>query len=111
MKLRLMADYECHPLWERLESGVRNLPPSELPLSKELKEALEFWAHDYDATLRRDDPAASTFPSEKAEHQFEATGLRLWAALRAELGLQFTLPISVKSCAAISSHRNVAPRG
>lgn len=86
MKLRLMADYQCHPLWEKLESGVRNVSPAELPISDALKHALVAWAASYDSTLNQDDPAQSGFPSEREERGFEATGLRLWAALRAELG-------------------------
>lgn len=86
MKLRLMADYECYPLWLKLNNGVRNVPPSELPLSDQLQKALVAWAARYDSTLQRNDPAASGFATQNEEHEFEATGLRLWAALRSELG-------------------------
>jgi hypothetical protein len=88
MKLRLMPDYDCHPLWETLPGGVRNVAPEDLPLSRELREALSAWAERYNATLNRDDPAASGFKTVEDERDFEATGLRLWDQLRRELGDQ-----------------------
>lgn len=86
-----MPDYECFPLWETLSDGSRNLSPDELPISAELKQRLRAWAQRYDETLRRDDPASSGFASEEQEHDFESEGLRLWSALRAELGALATV--------------------
>ena len=87
MKIRLMADYDCYPLWEILPDGVRNINPEELPISATLKENLCIWAGQYDATLHRDDPASSAFESKHEEDMFDNTGLGLWKALRSELGV------------------------
>jgi hypothetical protein len=86
MKLRLMPDYDCHPLWETLPDGVRNVAPEELPLSPDLQRALSAWAERYNATLNRDDPLASGFETVDDERDFEETGLHLWERLRLEMG-------------------------
>lgn len=88
MKLRLMPDYDSHPLWEILPDGVRNLAPEELPISGDLQRALVAWAGRYDATLNREDPAASGFKTAQDERDFEEAGLRLWERLRLELSGQ-----------------------
>lgn len=86
MKLRLMSDYNCYPLWEIRPSGARNVSPQEIPISDRLRQELLTWADQYDATLNREDPVSSGFVSQEAEEAFEEEGLRLWKALREELG-------------------------
>ena len=81
--MRLMADYECWRLWDAEDVG--NIDPEKLPLSEPLKRALAAWSAAYDATLNRDDPVASGFPSPAAKAAFEAEGERLLECLRAEL--------------------------
>lgn len=81
-----MTDYEYHPLWEVLPDGVRNIDPGELQISEQLRSVLREWSAAYDATLRREDPASSGFASPEQERAFEETGMRLWEALRVELG-------------------------
>ena len=89
MRLRLMPDYDCHPLWLVLPDGVKNLDPATLPISTDLRQTLKDWAASYDKTLNEGDPANSGFPSEAEESQFESTGIRLWDLLRSELGPGF----------------------
>ena len=86
MKIRLMPDYDCYPLWVVTSDGVRNIAPDELPISDTLRQSLLAWAARYDSTLRRDDPASSGFESRQAELEFDNTGRALGASLRAELG-------------------------
>jgi len=86
MKIRLMSDYNCYPLWKVGPSGVQNVDPRELAISASLAKELLNWADVYDATLRRDDPASSGFSSSEAENSFENEGVRLWKALIKELG-------------------------
>jgi len=62
-KIKLMADYECYPLW---------------------------WASydkagDIDPKLNWEDPNSSGFPSLEAKAAFEAEGISLWKQLQKEL--------------------------
>jgi hypothetical protein len=86
MKIRVMPDYNCYPLWKVGPTGVENVDPRELAISASLAKELLDWADVYDATLRRDDPASSGFSSSEAEISFENDGVRLWKALINELG-------------------------
>lgn len=89
--LKLMADYECSPLWEQTETGTNNVNPEVLPISQGLRDALNAWAQRYDDTLDRDDPRRSGFPNLEAEVAFNADGQALLDRLKAELGQQYTL--------------------
>ena len=43
-KIKLMADYQCFPLWDASqEGGGRNIDPDELPISLSLKARLNLW--------------------------------------------------------------------
>lgn len=89
--LKLMPDYGCYPLWETLDSGLDNINPERLGISRDLAEALNHWACEYDAILNMDDPADSRFPSEESELRFESMGRHLFEALQRELGGKFTV--------------------
>lgn len=83
--IKLMADYECFPLWKRGENGTINLDPDNLPLSAETKSRLTDWAEWYDSTLNPDDPASSGFVNKADEKAFEEEGDSLCKALLKEL--------------------------
>lgn len=85
-RLRLMADYGCHPLWGTAADEIGDVDPSGLPISAGLAAALAAWAAAYDATSNPDDPIASGFPSEVAAAAFRAQGIDLARRLREELG-------------------------
>ena len=89
--LKLMADYECSPLWEQTETGTDNIDPDNLPISQGLRDALNAWAEQYDDTLDRDDPRRSGFPNPEAEVTFNANGRALLDNLQSELGQEYTL--------------------
>ncbi|MGW6918896.1 hypothetical protein ACWGB8_34495 [Kitasatospora sp. NPDC054939] len=86
--LRVMADYDCHPLWFTAPDEVGDVAPDdpELGLSAELAQALDAWAARFDALLDRDDPAASDFESPAAERRFYADGEQLAHRVARELG-------------------------
>lgn len=84
-KLKLMADYECYPLWEILDDGQENVDPKLLMLSKDLHESLDQWASEYDASLNTNDPLNSGFFSEEIENRFESEGMRLFEGLKEQL--------------------------
>lgn len=91
MKIRVMADYECWPLWWDGDGQVGNIAPSELGLSEGLSAALLAWALAYDATLNAKDPACSGFASYADWQRFEADGAQLAARVAAELGERATV--------------------
>jgi len=93
--LRLMADYECHPLWD-LEPGMYgDIDPETLPISEDLKRRLAGWAREFDETLNRDDPASSGFKSDEAEQAFKERGRQLAGQLQSELGSAYSISIKV----------------
>ena len=85
--LRVLADYDCRPLWVFAPPRMENVDPAdpELGLSPALVGELNRWAGEYTATLDRDDPMASGFPSAAAQREFVARGRRLAEEARAEL--------------------------
>lgn len=86
MKIKVMADYECWPLWWDEAGRVGNVSPSDLGLSARLSGELIAWASAYDATLNRDDPLSSGFASSDNQLEFHAHGRRLAADVADELG-------------------------
>jgi hypothetical protein len=85
-KIKLMADYHCHPLWGTNLEDFGDISPEELPISLELKCSLREWAERYDAMLNMDDPASSGFKSEEEEKRFIDDGYKLTCLLQEELG-------------------------
>ncbi|MDF0554997.1 hypothetical protein [Kamptonema sp. UHCC 0994] len=85
MKIELMADYGCYPLWWANGEKVGDIDPATLPLSQETLLRLEKWADAYDAKLNWDDPASSGFASLETKKAFEDEGISLWHQLRKEL--------------------------
>lgn len=91
-KIKLMADYECFPLWDASpEGGGRNINPDELPISSSLKDRLNLWALKYDNTLNRDYPPDSGFKSDEEENQFNIEGRSIFEKLKEELGGSYTV--------------------
>ncbi|ROT97598.1 hypothetical protein EB810_06020 [Altererythrobacter sp. FM1] len=82
-KIKLMADYDCWPLWGL--SAVGNIDPDTLSLSEATKEALAKWAQDYNETLNRADPIQSGFKNSEEALAFNIEGWRLWKCLQSEL--------------------------
>ena len=86
--IKLMADYECFPLWE--VETVGNIDPADLPIDDGLCADLLAWAQRFDDGLNWEDPARSVVsPEEQAA--FEAEGLSLADQLRTGLGPEWTV--------------------
>ena len=85
-KIKVMADYQCYPLWDMAPGMYGDVDPNSLPISAELKRQFIDWAQAFDATLNMDDPASSGFKSEEAAAAFKACGLQLARRLQLELG-------------------------
>jgi len=97
--IKLMADYQCYPLWEASPGEVGNVDPGELPISSLLKEQLMMWAAKFDATLDMDDPANSGFESEKAADEFRNEGMALARQLQDELGAAYIVTSQIRGTA------------
>jgi hypothetical protein len=72
-KIKVMADYDCWPLWET-SPGIENVDPETLPISRELARDLAAWQAKYDATMVRDDPASSGFHDDEVEYAWNRRG-------------------------------------
>lgn len=90
-KLKLMADYECFPLWENYQNELENINPNSLNITKYLQDSLIKWATIYDATLNQDYPPDSGFTTEDEEAEFEQEGKRIFAELAFQLKDGFEL--------------------
>ncbi|TBX37470.1 hypothetical protein [Rahnella] len=90
-KIKLMADYQCHPLWNISTEDHGDISPEEFPISSELKYRLREWAERYDAILNIDDPASSGFESKEEEKQFIDDGHKLARLLQEELGDSYNI--------------------
>jgi hypothetical protein len=93
--IKLMADYQCHPLWNMSPDEYGDIDPCELPISEELRRRLSKWAAMYDETLDSDYPPNSGFKSAELEREFKMEGARLAESLRNELGPDFTISLKV----------------
>ncbi|MET3213173.1 UNVERIFIED_ORG: hypothetical protein ABIC48_000916 [Burkholderia territorii] len=89
--IKLMADYQCFPLWEASPGAVGNIDPKDLPISLLLQQRLIAWAAIFDATLNMNDPASSGFASEQAISDFRKEGEALARQLQDELGAAYVV--------------------
>ncbi len=91
--IKVMADYDCDPLWILDEEIFDNVPPNArwLGLNDDLVAALDRWAAEYDATLNRDDPIESGFPSSEDKTRFVRRGRELAEQVAAEVGTAFSV--------------------
>lgn len=86
--IKLMADYQCHPIWDMSPGKYRDVDPDELPISEGLKARLKAWAAKYDETLDIDSPADSGFATAELEEEFKEEGRALVSLLKSELGAE-----------------------
>lgn len=93
--IKLMADYQCHPLWNMSPGEYGDIDPCELPISKGLQLRLSKWAATFDETLNADYPPNSGFKTEELEREFKREGKRLAESLRNELGPDFSISLKV----------------
>lgn len=91
--IKLMADYQCYPLWNMSPGEYGDVSPSDLPISNELKLRLLKWAAIYDETLDMDCPSNSGFKDEALEHEFRHEGELLAECLRNELGSNYIITL------------------
>lgn len=73
-RIKVMADYHCHPLWALDEDLYGDFAPEALDLSPDLTRDLNAWAEAFTASLDPDDPAAGRWS--EAEHEAHAAKAR-----------------------------------
>jgi hypothetical protein len=89
--IKLMADYQCSPLWENSPGRVGNISLDDLPLSKVLRIRLFDWACSFDETFNDSDPINSGFTDQGALSKFQLEGLELANLLQQELGENYSI--------------------
>lgn len=93
--IKLMADYQCYPLWNVSPGESGDIDPSELPISKGLQQHLLKWVAIYNETLDQDYPPNSGFKTQELEIKFKVEGERLAECLKVELGSGFSVTFEV----------------
>ena len=83
--IKLMPDYDCHPLWHHQSEEVGNIDPETLGISSALVRRLNSWQQEYNQTLKREDPIKSGFSEKETEAAFVAVGYELAHDLNLEL--------------------------
>lgn len=87
MNVRVLAEYNCWPLWVRSPGELAdNTNPEDLSISKELVQALLVWNEEYQATYDRDVPQDSGFPSPTDYERWLEQGKVLSQRLFDEMG-------------------------
>lgn len=85
IKIKLMSDYGCDPLWWAGDHRVGNINLATLPLSQEIIQRLYNLADAFDARLNLADPSDSPEVTPEEVERFEWEGLSLWKQLDQEL--------------------------
>jgi hypothetical protein len=82
-RIKVMADYQCDPLWALDEERYGCFSPDMIEMSPELREDLKAWALAFDSQYDCDDPAAGLW--DEAQHLAHAAeGRRLALRLKRE---------------------------
>ena len=83
-RIKVMADYQCYPLWAMDEGKIGCFAPNHLGVSWELENALWNWASDFDMSLNDEDPAQSLWSDERHRQHIEE-GLAIARRIKGEL--------------------------
>jgi hypothetical protein len=81
--VKVMADYDCMPIWAADDGAYGDMPPHILGLSSELEDALLDWQDAFDASLNVRDPANSHWTKERSDAHV-AQGLDLARRVKQE---------------------------
>lgn len=95
MHLLLCPEVDCYPVWVDRDGVKENVDPASLRLSAELIDALDDWRRRWDAGYDPADPLAAGFSSAESGQRFREDGEGLAARLRAELGRDWAVALSV----------------
>ncbi|MBW4507192.1 MAG: hypothetical protein KME64_11860 [Scytonematopsis contorta HA4267-MV1] len=105
IKIKLMLDYGCEPLWWADGDKVGNIDPKKLPLSQATIIRLHKLATTYNATLNWADPGNSPgFPTLESEAAFEEEEISLWKQLQQELAPNYEVVYFCERLGKVISH-------
>ena len=90
--IKLMADLQCHPLWNTSAESSGNIDPKTLPISQELQIGLRQWADNFESATNQ---GQTGFLSAKDKANFERQGTSLKNALQTELGEGYKVNFNV----------------
>lgn len=88
--IRLMADYQCWPLWHCRSVQVGNIDPREVGVSMALAKDLSRWVETFESHMDLSDPASTKWTPEEIA-QFDSEGRELSRRLVAEIGDRFDI--------------------
>ncbi|HEX7659129.1 MAG TPA: hypothetical protein VF444_06565 [Pseudonocardiaceae bacterium] len=94
--IQLSVDWGAGPLWVKVgHEAADNYLADEItevvPLSDELRAAIETWDERYQQRLNKDDPAASRKFTPDEETEFTAEGIRLAQRIKSEVPIQISV--------------------
>ena len=74
MKLKLMPEYECSPVWSVTDGPLKNVPVEELAVDEQLREQLHEWDRRFQDTFDANYPPDSGFRDPQERAKFLADG-------------------------------------
>ena len=95
IQVRLMPEYECHPLWVYINNELNNISPASLLISEKLINDLDEWSDEYHLTYNKYNPVESGFLSTIVEKNFFDRGCILKNRLQLELGSKFEVILQI----------------
>ncbi|NTY38015.1 hypothetical protein [Burkholderia diffusa] len=91
-ELKVMADCQCHPVWDMSPEMYGDIDPNALSISDGLKRRLADWAGEFDEALNMEDPENSGFRSVEAATVFKEQGGGLQSSYEAKSVLTISFP-------------------
>jgi len=88
MKVKLMAEYDCSPIWIIKEDSIENPSINELVLSDDVKEKLLIWIELFEGTLNESYPPDSGFKDMDSLNDFEDKAQEIVNDLKSELKVE-----------------------
>lgn len=95
MKIKLMPEYECYPIWIENEGIFDNIDPEELPISLELANRITEWSDKYESTYNKEDPRESGFLNNVDKNNFIKEGEELKKLLIRELNHDYDVILQI----------------
>lgn len=91
MKVKLMPEYECYPIWVENKGLFDNIKPEKLPISPGLAIDIMEWSKIYEKTYNHKNPIESGFLTDIDKEFFCNRGIILKERLALELGSNYDI--------------------